>query len=205
MIDRKLKASIANQLRRNKELINEGRIIIEKQFKIAHNKLIKDFLSHPITRELKAGSGSKNISGTLTEGNLFGFIGFYAGDDPIKEMELLLMKADILIKNRKFAQSGFIWTYAINMPSLSDLYKVTPLPWAKGASWLQQLEGSGIANLGQYMFTKAPVAGRSEAGIQSGRKSGGTLKIKYIKPLLEDFKKNINNISGATRISKSYF
>jgi hypothetical protein len=55
------------------------------------------------------------------------------------------------------------------------------------------------------MFTQSPPAGRSKAGIQSGRKSGGTLKMKYIKQLLSDFEKNINNISGATRISKSYF
>lgn len=205
MINRALKATIANQLRSSKQLINEGRIIIENQFKIAHDKLMKDFSSHPVTRELKSGPNSKNISGTLPEGNLFGFIGFEAGDDPLNEVEILLSRANILIKNRKFGTSGFIWTYAINMPSLSDLYKVTPSPWAKGASWLQQLEGRGMSNLGQYMYTQSPPAGRSGAGIQSGRKPGGRLRIKYIRPLLDDFEENINNMSGATRISKSNF
>ena len=203
--DKALKSAINNQLRTSKELINEGRIIIEKQFKIAHHKLMKDFESHPVTKELKSGANAKNISGTLPEGNLFGFIGFEEGDDPVNEIEILLARANILIKNRKFGSSGFIWTYAVNIPSLSDLYKVTPSPWAKGASWLQQIEGRGMPNLGQYMYTQSPPAGRSGAGIQSGRKAGGTLRIKYIKPLLNDFEENINNMSGGTRISKSNF
>jgi hypothetical protein len=203
--DKALKSAINNQLRTSKELINEGRIVIENQFKIAHKKLMSSFNSHPVTVELKRGADSSNVSGSLPEGNLFGFIGFESGDDPLAQVEILLSRANILIKNRKLGSFGFIWTYAVNIPTLSELYKVTPLPWAKGASWLQQLEGRGIANLGQYMFTQSPPAGRSKAGIQSGRKSGGTLRIKYIKPLLEDFEENLNNMSGATRISKSYF
>jgi hypothetical protein len=205
IINKQLKAAITNELRKDKQLINEGRIIIENQFKFAHKKLLKDFEAHPITRELKAGPDSTNISGGLPEGNLFGFIGFESGDDPTLQLELMLAKANILIKNRKFSNKGFVWTFAVNIPTLSEIYKATPSPWAKGASWLQQLEGRGIPNLGQYMFTQSPPAGRSKAGIQSGRKSGGTLKMKYIKQLLSDFEKNINNISGATRISKSYF
>lgn len=200
-----LKSAINSQLRTNKELINEGRIIIENQFKIAHKKLMTGFNSHPVTVELRGGSGASNTSGSLPEGNLFGFIGFEAGDNPILEIEILLSRANILIKNRKFSSFGFIWTYAVNIPTLSDLYKATPLPWAKGASWLQQLEGRGIANLGQYMFKQGSSSGRSKAGIQSGRKTGGMLKIKYIRPLLQDFEENLNNMSGGTKVSKRYF
>jgi hypothetical protein len=204
MIDKAVKRALDLEIRKSKQLINEGRLIIESQFKVAHGKLMQDFESHAITRELKRGPASKNLSGTLPEGNLFGFIGFEIGDDPVYELQNLLQRTDILIKRRKFGSFGFVWSFAVNIPTLKDLYAVTPLPWAKGASWLQQLEGQGIANLGQYMHTQSPPAGRSGAGIQSGRESGGSLKKQYIKPLLKDFETNLNTLS-ATRLSKSYF
>jgi hypothetical protein len=37
------------------------------------------------------------------------------------------------------------------------------------------------------------------------REGGGRAKAKYLKPLLEKFEREINSISGATRISKRYF
>lgn len=204
MIDKGVKRALDLEIRKNKQLINEGRLIIESQFKVAHTKLMQDFMSNPITIELKRGPSSKNLSGTLPEGNLFGFIGFEMGDDPVRELEALLQSTNILIKRRKFGSFGFVWSYAVNIPTLKELYEATPLPWAKGASWLQQLEGQGIANLGQYMHTQSPPTGRSGAGIQSGRQSGGSLKKQYIKPLLKKFETNLNTLS-ATRLSKSYF
>tara|TARA_R110001592_G_scaffold199554_4_gene448081 strand:- start:2448 stop:3071 length:624 start_codon:yes stop_codon:yes gene_type:complete len=204
IVDRGLKAAISSQLRGNKSLTNQGRVIIEKQFKIVHKKLMSDFESHPVTRELKGGAGSSNISGTLTKGNLFGFIGFESSDDPVSDIRTLLSKANILIKQRRFGKFGFIWTYAVNIASKSDLYKATPLPWAQGASWLQQLEGRGIANLGQYMFKKTS-SSRSGAGIQSGTREGGRLKINYMGALIDKFEQDLNDMSGGTKISKSYF
>ena len=65
-------------------------------------------------------------------------------------------------------RSGFTWAYAVNMPSINDLYKVTPMPWAQGASWLRELEGRGIPNLGQYMYKNAKTS-RSSEGIQGGK------------------------------------
>ena len=76
MIDKAVKRALDLEIRKSKQLINEGRLIIESQFKVAHGKLMQDFESHAITRELKRGPASKNLSGTLPEGNLFGFIGF---------------------------------------------------------------------------------------------------------------------------------
>ena len=40
--------------------------------------LIKQFESHPVTKEISGGSSSSNVSGTLGGyGNLFSFIGFH--------------------------------------------------------------------------------------------------------------------------------
>jgi len=53
--------------------------------------MISEFLNHPITVEIKTGPYAENISGTLNGyGNLFSFIGFSDGDDPINPIEGLL-------------------------------------------------------------------------------------------------------------------
>ena len=49
-------------------------------------------------------------------------------------------------------RSGFLWAYAVKIPSINNLYKITPMPWATGSSWLRELEGRGIPNLGRYMY-----------------------------------------------------
>lgn len=203
-LNRSIKSSIAKQLQRDTQLILQTKNIIEKEFKVLHNKLMQDFESHPVTRELKAGPSSSNISGTLPRGNLFGFIGFFAESDPVAEIEKLLSKTEIFIKRRSMGTKGFIWTYIVTAPSLTDLHKATPMPWAKGLSWLREMEGGGIPNLGQYIHKRAD-SGRSGAGLQNKKLSGGgRVKIPYIKTLLNNFEKDLLSIQ-ASRVSKSIF
>jgi hypothetical protein len=164
-LNRSIKSSIAKQLQRDTQLILQTKNIIEKEFKVLHNKLMQDFESHPVTRELKAGPSSSNISGTLPKGNLFGFIGFFAESDPVAEIEKLLSKTEIFIKRRSMGTKGFIWTY----------------------------------------IHKRADSGRSGAGIQNKRLSGGgRVKIPYIKTLLNNFEKDLLSIQ-ASRVSKSIF
>jgi len=203
-LNRSIKNIIHNKVSSNKKLQIEIRQLIEKQFKIAHDKLMRDFDSHPVTRELESGPGASNITGTLSSGNLFGFIGFTAGSKPTQSLRSRLNSTNILIKHRKMSSFGFIWTYVVNSPSLKELYKLSPMPWAKGASWLQELEGRGIPNLGQYMY-KDMRSSRSEAGFQNKNlQPGGSIKMPYIKELLQEFEKSLNSIS-ASRVSKSNF
>ena len=75
-------------------------------------------------------------------------------ENPVQDIETLLRKTDIIIKRRQMGNKGFIWTYLVTSPSLKELYAVTPMPWANGSSWLRELEGRGIPNLGQYMHKK---------------------------------------------------
>ena len=61
--------------------INNSRVIrkmaideANKTLQIAKTEALKDFATHPVTRELKAGPDSNNVSGTLGgRGNLFSF------------------------------------------------------------------------------------------------------------------------------------
>ena len=203
-LNRSVKNILHKKISSNKELQLKTRLFIEKQFKIAHGKLMADFDSHPVTRELDAGSSSSNITGTLQSGNLFGFIGFNAGTNPTSQIRNLLNSTNILIKHRKMSSFGFIWTYMVTSPSMRDLYKITPMPWATGASWLKELEGRGIPNLGQYMY-KTLKSSRSQAGFQNANlPAGGRVRAPYIKELLQDFENNLNSIQ-ASRVSRGLF
>jgi hypothetical protein len=203
-LDRSIKLAINKQIKNDRDLNSQARLIIEKQFRVIKQKMLSEFESHPVTRELKAGSASSNITNSLDEGNLYGFIGFEAGSDPTEDIFFLLQKTNIFIKKRMMGRMGFIWTYMITSPSLRDLYKVTPMPWAKGYSWLQELEGRGIPNIGQYMY-KQINSSRSQAGFQSkNRSSGGSLKIPYVKKMLLDFENKLNAIE-ASRVSAKNF
>ena len=202
-LNRSIKTTIARQLSKDKELQLKVRQLIEKQFSVAKQKLMSDFESHAVTRELRAGPGSSNVSGSLTEGNLFGFIGFDGGADPVSAIEKMLAKTDIIIRRRKMGTFGFVWTYLVTSPSMQDLYAATPLPWATGSSWLRELEGRGIPNLGQYMHKRIN-SSRSGAGFQNrNRPEGGRVQIPYIKQLLQQFETNLNSIQ-ASRVSSKY-
>ena len=203
-LNRSVKTAINKQLIGNKQLINQTRLLIEKQFKAIHTKFMADFESHPVTRELRGGSGASNHTGSLPEGNLFGFIGFNVGTDPISDIENMLRRTDIMIKNRKMGSFGFVWTYIVTSPSLQDLYSATPMPWASGSSWLRELEGRGIPNLGQYMYKRSS-SSRSGAGVQNqNRSGGGRVRVSYVKQLLKEFEQNLNAIQ-ASRVSRAYF
>lgn len=203
-LNRSIKASIRRQVNNDKQLNLQARQIIEKQFKVIRDNMLNDFETHSVTRELSGGPSASNATNSLPEGNLFGFIGFDSGADPVSGIRKLLSSTEIYIKRRRMGQFGFIWTYLITSPSLKDLYSVTPLPWANGASWLRELEGRGIPNLGQYMHKRIP-SSRSGAGFQNSRRSaGGRLKIPYVKQILMDFEKKLNSIE-ASRVSRANF
>ena len=57
----------------------------------AQKKLVRDFSSHAVTRELQSGPNAPNISGSLNGyGNLFSFIGFDSGQNPTDVIQALL-------------------------------------------------------------------------------------------------------------------
>ena len=188
---------IHRELKRSKLVKNTVRITMEKQFKIAHKKLMHDFDSHKVTRELEAGPSAENITGSLREGNLFGFIGFDESHDPIAPLRKSLASANILIHKRINSQP-LAFIYKVHIASMGELHKLTPLPWATGASWLQELEGRGIPNLGQYRF-KDSQSSRSGAGIQADVGEGGRLRIEYMEILLKEFEKDLNQIRGGMK------
>jgi hypothetical protein len=55
--------SLQNQLPRL--LQSEARRIVQKEFQKIKNKMMAEFLAHPVTREIEGGINAQNISQTL--------------------------------------------------------------------------------------------------------------------------------------------
>ena len=175
-----------------------ARVEVQKQGKAAFqkikNRMIAEFLNHPVTREIKQGVGSENISGTLGGAtNLFSFIGFNSGSqDPTKAIENILQQTNFEFAIAKVNSVEF----SIYIPDPKDVFDVTPMPWAPGRSWAKGIE-SGISGLGYYLKVERDNS-RSGLGIQSTRqvrKKGAKFKnTQYISALLKKYKKEFENL-----------
>ena len=175
-----------------------ARVEVQKQGKAAFqkikNRMIAEFLNHPVTREIKQGVGSENISGTLGGAtNLFSFIGFNSGSqDPTKAIENILQRTNFEFATAKVNSVEF----SIYIPDPKDVFDVTPMPWAPGRSWAKGIE-SGISGLGYYLKVERDNS-RSGIGIQSTRKvrkKGAKFQnTQYISALLKKYKKEFENL-----------
>lgn len=181
-------------IKSNKGLANEIKKIVDKKSLKIQTEAIKEFNFHPVTKEIDRGPNASNTSGlTGGYGNLFSFIGFEYSDKPTIPIKAILNKK---IENKigRISNSG---KFNVNflIPSQSDIYNVTPLPWASGSSWAEGIE-KGIGNLGSFIYSSRSVSGsRSGSGIQTQKKEALTFKTtSYISKLLEDLRKKLKNL-----------
>jgi len=154
--------------------------------KSSKNELINLFENHPVTKEIQSGPNGINSSGTLSGrgGNLFSFIGFYSGDDPIGKIRALFNKG-----TKAKARSLGRGKYSVSIdgiPSKESIIEASPMPWASGLSWAEGIE-EGIIGLGSYLPLQEK--GRSSGGIQiKGKSQAGNFQTtKYILSGIEDF------------------
>jgi hypothetical protein len=169
----------------------EARRRIEKSLREAQREMLQQFESHPVTQEIDMGPDGYNSSGTLGGyGNLYSFIGFEEGMDPIAPIRMLLKKA-LKIKNSPNSHKSMITNFIIELPSKEEIFSATPNPWASGRSWAEGIE-KGISGLGQYLNTQS-FSSRSGEGIQADKKirGGGFSNTKYLSQILNDLKRNI--------------
>jgi hypothetical protein len=160
--------------------------IATNKFKNIKNQLLLEFNNHIITKEIRLGPNGSNISGTLGgNSNLFAFIGFEENDDPIQP--ILNILENIEIRFTRDISIGSLFT--ITIPEPSDIFAVTPMPWASGRSWAKGIE-SGISGLG-FLIKNNSSLSRSGAALQSSVKiRGGSYKnTQYISALLKKYKK----------------
>ena len=87
-------------------------------------------------------------------GNFFGFLGFGRGEQPI-EIIRSAFEDHVKIRNtkgkiKKLSDTSFIWTFDIDIPSMTEIYAVTPLAWST-QSWVKGVE-KGITNAANTIF-----------------------------------------------------
>ncbi len=170
---------------------------IALEFEKLKKLMIQEFLDHPVTREISGGVDSPNYSGTLSHGNLYSFIGFYANQpDPTEEILKILEDSFIRFYTRK--RGSFV--ASITIPSAKQIFAATKMPWAEGRSWAKGIE-SGIAGLGFYL----PLieVGRSEGAVQNKTKvsSGKFKNTAYISALINKYIKVFSSIQSVRVIS----
>ena len=191
----KLPIDVQNALKRQapKALRRDFEKDINKKFKDLKNEMIKEFLTDPVTIERLEGAGASNVSGTLGGiSNLFAFIGFNSGEQPISPILQLLEGTQIIYK-QEIRQRGIGVEFEVSLPTAEDIFMVTPLPWASGRSWAEGIE-RGLSGLG-YLLRKSD--GRSGAAIQSRVKkvrSGRFQNRPYISSLIKRYRKRFENL-----------
>ena len=191
----KLPLDVQQALQRQapKELRRDFEKEIKDKFKKIKNELIKEFLSDPVTIEILQGASGTNISGTLGGvSNLFAFIGFSSGEQPISP--ILQSLENIQIKyNKEIRKKGIGVEFDISLPTAQDIFSITPLPWANGRSWAEGIE-RGLSGLG-YLLRKD--GGRSGAAVQSRVnkvRSGRFQNRPYISALMKKYKKRFEDL-----------
>ena len=184
------KISISKKIISSSRVIKNAEKILEQKVLISKNKLINQFIQHPVTQELQNGESSTNISGTLGGyGNLFSFIGFPKGFNPIDPILTLLNQIKL---NRNPKISGNKLQFRLTVPSKNELSNVSKMPWETGRSWLFDVEKT-ISGLGAYLFIKTS-ASRSGQGIQMQKESfARTFRpVKYFNSIYNSFLKTFN-------------
>lgn len=185
---------LMRQIQGDKEYQKALNQAIKNEFDKIKEKYIQEFLNHPITVEINGGINAQNSSDTL-DGitNLYSFIGFDEGTDPIRPIQELLEKSNYrTIFNNRATDSTVIF----EIPTAQQIFNITPMPWAIGRSWARGIE-TGISGLGYYL--KKTKNSRSGLGIQSSTnqvRSGASFKnTKYISDLINRFNKDLKNLN----------
>lgn len=192
----KISASLRRELKQvavnSKGFQDAARKVATDAFKEIESQFMQEFESHPITREIEGGSNSSNISGTLNGyGNLFGFIGFSQGSDPIAQLRTMLksmMKMNQRAKTTKGSNPRV--GFDVSVPDMKVIMSATPMPWENGRSWVRGIE-RGISGFGYFMNTMDRRYSRSGAGIQVDEKlrPGSYTPTKYMSEMLRNLDK----------------
>ncbi len=197
-------------------LVREARAALKQGwFDPAVKQLQTDFDEHPVTQEIRGGPDSPNISGTLTNANipydperkdrnavpnLWGFIGFPAGSEPLEPIERRLNPDDpegpqMVYKGRD--SDSLTFRFEVRAPDEESIYNNTALPWTTGVggvSWAKRVE-VGLPGIGFFLNALRRKGSRSGEGVQVDNKlRGGSYRpTSYLSKLFRVF---LNRVAG---------
>jgi len=190
MLDRDVKNALSRQVPNLAK--NKIRGEIRKKFLEIKNQMISEFISNPITQEIMTGPTGPNISGTLNGvSNLFAFIGFDRGAQPIMPILELLEKTELIYK-KNLSKPKIGVEFEVTMPTKEQIFAITPLPYETGRSWAEGIE-RGLSGLGHLIRKNA---GRSGSAIQTRVKvrKGKFQNVPYISALLNKYAKKFKDL-----------
>lgn len=143
-----------------KFLSDEFKYRVETAVDIAQERMLEVFDSHPANLELKSGAIGRSdfIQG---RGDLFSFIGFPVGVNPVGELRKVFEKR-IKVKIKKYFKNGDI-QFEVYYPNPAAIIAASQMPWATGLSWAEGME-EGIPGISQYLAVSG--FGRSQGGVQ---------------------------------------
>jgi hypothetical protein len=209
--------SINSQLPR--EVGKKFELIVQNRFNIIKNKMILDFESHPVTEEIEAGVNTSNTSGTLGGyGNLFSFIGFPSGYDPLSKVKARLYATTL--RKIKFDKRGRL-EFITTEPTREELFAITKFSdfredFEGSRSWLDGIE-TGISGLGFYLYEASRDIAKSRSGkaiqLKGGKKSGKAFggsttggatslqrsrytRVSYMSGILREFRMSIKKLQS---------
>jgi len=184
-------SSIRDKISKSDPFIKRGWIVAKRKadefFLPKKRKMISDFLNNPISIEIKDGPSGSNLSGVLSGyGNLFSFIGFEKGSDPIEDLRRGI---SLLTQLRKKKYEKLNWVFTVKIPDLNSLIPYSQMPWQAGASWAIEIE-KGLSGLQNYLNRKRGFSGsRSGTGIQTKNviREVSANRKKYLSKIFNDF------------------
>lgn len=169
--------------------------VVEAKINAAQKEMIEEFQNHPVTREISAGENASNSSGLLGGyGNLFSFIGFDQGSDPIGSLDSIFKRKIDFILKRTNDRGGF--SIIINYPSQQLLEANAQVKWLGGRSWIDGIE-RGLSGLDSFLYMDAGIKNsRSGSGIQSKNKIRSVTQNKtpYVSEILNKFKNRLTQL-----------
>ena len=157
--------SIRTKAMNSPKVSSQAQKICKSKFNQAKASILKEFLGDIVTREIRGGANVSNSSGVLGGyGNLFSYIGFYDGFDPIAPIEEYIRNFPFVARSVG-GRAGSL-SIRIKFPSIERIKQLSGMPWEEGNSWIMGIE-RGISGFSNYMYNASMNRGRSGTAIQN--------------------------------------
>lgn len=164
---------------------------VEKQLMAEIEKskkeMMREFNDHSVTKDIEAGPSASNVPGG---GSLFALIGFNAGDNPVDRLRAFLLSS-VSARITKVSRSEISFSLFVSVPSRQEMDIISPLPWAAGRSWIDEVE-RGVSGLGKFLTTNSQ-ASRSGTAVQvDGSIRQSSLGARpYMNQIIKNFIQNL--------------
>lgn len=171
---------------------------VQRRLSNLERQMIAEIKNHIISQEIIGGSrdpeNAPNLSGTLGGyGNLWAFIGFYEGDDPIASV---VGSIEGRFRVSSVRREGGVVKVEGEKATIEEVYENTPMPWASGRSWAESIH-QGISGFGRYLSTDSERS-RSGGGLEVPNtiRGGKYRNVPYLAPI---FKRAQEKLQSALR------